>query len=116
MQPFFFFLTSRSAEFAPQCPAESPHLVRSRSICSASARSWPAQHVYGGILKLDAEILGHGLSLGEDGNVLAHGLAAVAEARSLDGSDLQAAAQLVHDRCRKGFTLDTFPNNQERIL
>jgi hypothetical protein len=42
------------------------------------------------------EILDTGLASGENGDVLQHGLAAVAKARRLHGRDLQPAAQLVH--------------------
>ncbi len=37
------------------------------------------------VLELDAEIFGDHLAAGEDRDVLEHGLAAVAEARGLDG-------------------------------
>ena len=50
------------------------------------------------ILKLDAQVLGDALAAGQDCDVLQHCLAAVAEARSLDGADLQRATQLVDDQ------------------
>jgi hypothetical protein len=46
------------------------------------------------VLELDAEILADHLAAGEDGDVLEHGLAAVAEARRLDGADLQVPRSL----------------------
>ena len=49
-----------------------------------------AEHVERDVLELDAEILGDHLAAGEHGDVLQHGLAAVAEAGRLDGGDLQA--------------------------
>src|SRR5690349_5783891 len=52
-----------------------------------------AEHVEHDVLELDAEILGDHLAGGEHGDILEHGLAAVAEARSLHGRDFQPAAQ-----------------------
>src|SRR3546814_5423758 len=51
---------------------------------------------------------------GQDGDVLQHGLAAIAEARSLDRSDLQAAAQLVDDQGRQRFAFDVLSDDEER--
>ncbi len=51
----------------------------------------------------------------EDGDVLEHGFAAIAEARSLDGSDLEAAAQLVDDERGKSLALDVFGDNEQRL-
>src|SRR5262249_25152779 len=48
-----------------------------------------AQHVEGDVLELDAEILGDRLAAGQDSDVLQHRLAAIAEARSFDGGDLE---------------------------
>src|SRR5262249_31354227 len=47
------------------------------------------------VLELDAEILGDGLAAGQDRDVLQHGLAAIAEARRLDGGAVPRAAKLV---------------------
>ena len=52
---------------------------------------------------------------GEDGDVFEHGLAAVAEARSLDGCDLERAAELVDDEGRERFAFDVFGDDQERL-
>src|SRR6185503_5377888 len=49
-------------------------------------------------LELDAEVLRDGLAAREDGDVLQHLLAAVAEARRLDGADVQRATELVDDQ------------------
>src|SRR6267378_3140101 len=49
------------------------------------------------VLQLDAEIFRDGLATREDRDILQHGLAPIAEARSLDGRDLQRATQLVDD-------------------
>src|SRR5690606_9552619 len=56
-----------------------------------------AEHVEGDVLQLDAEVFRDDLAAGQDGDVLQHGLAAVAEAGGLDGGDAKAAAQLVDD-------------------
>jgi hypothetical protein len=73
-----------------------------------------AEHVYGDILELDAEILGDQLAAGEDGDVLQHGLTAIAETWRLDGSDLQAAAQLVDHKGGKCLTLDVLRDHEQR--
>ena len=44
-----------------------------------------AEQVEGGVLELEADLFGDDLAAGEDGDVLQHGLAAVAEAGGLDG-------------------------------
>src|SRR6185436_75305 len=54
-----------------------------------------AQVLEGQALELEAQVLGDGLAAGEDGDVLQHLLAAIAEAGGLDRADLQGAAQLV---------------------
>jgi hypothetical protein len=48
------------------------------------------------------------------GTMLQHGLAAVAEPRSLDGGDAQAAAQLVDDARGQGLALDVLGDDDER--
>src|SRR5258707_9094778 len=53
------------------------------------------------VLELNAEIFSDGLAAGEDGNVLQHGLAAIAEARGLYGRDLESATQLVDHEGRE---------------
>src|SRR5438552_2868465 len=59
-----------------------------------------AEHVERDVLELDAEILADDLAAGQDGDVLEHRLAAIAEAGRLDRRDLEAAAQLVDDQRR----------------
>src|SRR5690606_18269917 len=44
------------------------------------------------------------------------GLAAIAEARSLDSSNLEAATQTVDDEGRESLTFDVFGNDQQRTL
>src|SRR6478672_11148802 len=55
-----------------------------------------AEHGERDVLELDAEIFRDRLAAGQDRDVLQHGLAAIAEARRLDGRDLQAATETVH--------------------
>src|SRR5690606_2841624 len=50
----------------------------------------------------------------QDGGVFQHGLAAVAEARGLDGGGLQDAADVVHDQGGQGFALDVLGHDQQR--
>ena len=49
----------------------------------------------------------------DDRDVLEHGLAAIAEARSLDGSHLEATAQLVDDEGGKRLAFDVFSDDEE---
>src|SRR5713101_9483090 len=67
------------------------------------------------VLQLDAEVLGDGLAAGEDGDVLQHGLAAIAEAGRLDGADLQRATQLVDDQGGQRLALDVLSDDQQRL-
>ena len=52
---------------------------------------------------------------GQDGDVAEHGLAAVAEAGRLDGTDLQDAAQLVDHQHRQRFALDVLGDDEQRL-
>src|SRR5207302_2251854 len=72
-----------------------------------------AEHVERNILELDAEVFRDRLAAGQDRDVLQHGLAAIAEARRLDGRDLQAAAQTVDDQGRQRLALDVFRDDDE---
>ena len=67
------------------------------------------------VLELDAEVFGDGLAAGQRGDVFEHGLAAVAEAGSLDGGALQGAAQLVHHQGRQRFALDVLGDDHQRL-
>ena len=75
----------------------------------------PAQVFQLDVLELDAQVFGDGLAAGEDGDVAEHGLAAIAEARSLNGRDVQGAAQLVDDQGREGFAVHVLSNDDERL-
>src|ERR1700690_2510777 len=74
-----------------------------------------AKHVEGDVLKLDAEIFRDRLTAGQDRDVLQHGLAAIAEARRLDGGDLQTATQAVDDEGGESFAFDVFGDDDERL-
>src|ERR1700736_3359791 len=73
------------------------------------------EHGEGDVLELDAEIFRDRLTTGQNCDVLQHGLAAIAEARSLDGRDLQTAAQTVDDEGGESFAFDVFRDDDERL-
>src|SRR5579863_6198483 len=66
-------------------------------------------------LELDAEVIGDEFATGEDRDVFEHGLAAVAEAGSLHGADVDGATELVHDEGREGFAFDFLGDDQEGL-
>ena len=68
-----------------------------------------------GVLELQAHLLGDDLAAGEDGDVLEHPLAAVAEAGRLDGDPGEGAAELVDDEGREGLALDVLGDDHERL-
>src|SRR5665648_720247 len=68
-----------------------------------------------GLVELEAHLLGDDLAAGEDGDVLEHALAAVAEAGGLDGDAGERAAQLVHDQGRESFTLDVLGHDEDLL-
>src|SRR5665647_1495598 len=67
------------------------------------------------VLHLDAEIFRDRLTAGQNGDVLQHRLAAIAEARSFDGSNLEATAQTVDDQGGERFAFDVFSDDDERL-
>src|SRR4029078_8988263 len=66
------------------------------------------------VLELEAHLLGDHLGAREDRDVLEHALAAVADARRLDGDGLERAAQLVDDDLRERLALDVLRQHQQR--
>src|SRR3954453_815090 len=66
------------------------------------------------VLELEAHLLGDHLGAREDRDVLEHPLAAIAEARRLDGDGLEGAAQLVDDDRRERLALDVLRNDEQR--
>src|SRR6266702_6295539 len=73
------------------------------------------EHVERDVLELDAEVFRDRLTTGQNCDVLEHRLAAIAEARSLDGRDLQTATETVHDQGGEGFTFDVFGDDDQRL-
>ena len=71
-----------------------------------------AEQVEGGVLELEADLLGDDLAAGEDGHVLQHRLAALAEAGGLDGDRLERAADLVDHEGGEGLALDVLGDDQ----
>src|SRR3954454_20434958 len=67
------------------------------------------------VLELEAHLLGDDLAAGEDRDVLEHALAAVAEARRLDGDAGERAAELVDDERRERLALDVLGDDQQRL-
>ncbi len=65
-------------------------------------------------LELDAEVFGDDLAARQDRDVFEHCLAAIAEARCLNSSNVQRAAKLVHDQGRECFAFDVFSNDEQR--
>ncbi len=55
------------------------------------------------------------LAAGEGGDILQHRFAAIAEARSLDGRDLQRATQFVDDEGSERFAFDIFSDDDQRL-
>ncbi len=55
------------------------------------------------------------LAGGQHGDVFQHGLAAVAEAGSLDGDHVEGAAQLVDDQGGEGFAVHVFGDDQQGL-
>ncbi len=66
-----------------------------------------------GALELPAEVLGDDLAAGEDGDVLEHGLAPVAETRGLDRGALERAPELVHHQGGQGLALDVLGDDEQ---
>src|SRR6202163_4298591 len=67
------------------------------------------------VLHFDAEIFRDRLTAGQHCDVLQHGLAAISEARSLHGCDLQTATQAVDDQGGERFAFDIFSDNHQRL-
>src|SRR5690606_5381432 len=72
-----------------------------------------AEQVEVRVLELEAHLFGDDLAAREDRDVLQLSLAAVAEARSLDGNGLEDAADLVQHERREGFALDVLRDDDE---
>src|SRR5205807_5824921 len=73
-----------------------------------------AEHVERDALELDAKILADYLTAAQDGKVIEHCLAAIAEARRLHSRDLQPAAQFVDAEGRLRLPLDILRDDPHR--
>ena len=74
-----------------------------------------AEQVEARVLELEADLLGDDLAAGEDGDVLQHGLAAVAEPGGLHRDGLERAADLVDDQRGQGLALDVLGDDDQRL-
>ena len=73
-----------------------------------------AELIQADVLQLEAQILADELPAGQDGDVAEHGLAAIAEAGSLDGTDVQDVAQPIDDQGGQGFAFDVLGDDEQR--
>ena len=64
--------------------------------------------------ELEADFVADDRATGQDGDVFQHGLAAITEARGLDGNGLQDAADVVDHQGRQRFAIDFFSDDQQR--
>src|SRR5215208_752450 len=76
----------------------------------------PPQLVELGILQLEAQLLGDDFSAGEDGDVLQHPLAPVAEERGPYRRHIQRAARLVDYQGRQRLAFQVIRDDQERTV
>ncbi len=67
------------------------------------------------LLQLLAQLLGDDLPAGEDGDVLEHLLAAIAEPRRLDGRNFQGSAQLVDHQRSQRLALDLLGDDEDGL-
>src|ERR1700754_4160180 len=74
-----------------------------------------AQQAQVSVLQLEADLFADDRATGEDRDVLQHGLAAVAEARGLDGDGLEGAAHLVDDQGGQRLALDVLGDDHQRL-
>ena len=72
-----------------------------------------AQQLDGSVLQLIAQVAADDGAAGQDGDILQHLLAAVAEAGSLDSNNIQAAAQTVDDEVGQSVALDILSDDQQ---
>ena len=73
-----------------------------------------AEHLDGCLLKLDAFLLADDGAAGEDSDVFQHLFAAVAEARSLHGADLQLCTQTVDNQCCQCLAVHILCDDEQR--
>ncbi len=68
------------------------------------------------VSSLRPDLFGDHRAAGQDGDVLQHGLAAVAKARGLDGEHVEHAAQFVQHEGGQGFAVDVFGDDDQVAL
>src|ERR1039457_4024189 len=66
-------------------------------------------------LEFETEVFADELGAGQDGDILAHGLAAITEARGFDGNNVERAAQLVDHQRGQRFAFEVFRDDQHRL-
>ena len=66
-------------------------------------------------LKREANLVRDHLTTGQDGDVLEHGLASIAEFRRLDRRGLEDALEIIDDERRERFALDLFRDDEQRF-
>ena len=75
----------------------------------------PAQVLQPDAFQLDAGLFHDRLAAGQDGDIFQHGLAAIAEARSLHRAGVQRAAQLVDHQGGQRFAFHFLGDDQQRL-
>jgi hypothetical protein len=71
------------------------------------------EHLGGGFVELDVELVGEDGTVGQDGKIAEDGLAVVAESRSLDGDDLELATELVQNADSQSFTVNILGDDDQ---
>ena len=74
------------------------------------------QQIERDVLELEPDLVGDDLPACEDGQVLEHRLAAIAEAGGLDRYGLERATHLVHDERGEGRSVDVLGNDHQRTF
>ena len=72
-----------------------------------------AENGHIGVFQFHADVAGDDLSAGEDGDILQHFLAAIAESRSLDTDTGEGAAQFVQDDGGEGFAFHVLSDDEK---
>ncbi|KAK1251115.1 hypothetical protein MKX07_005670 [Trichoderma sp. CBMAI-0711] len=72
-----------------------------------------AQHVGGGLLELDVELVREDGAVGQDSEIAEDGLAVVTEAGGLDGGDLELATELVQNADSQSLAVNVLGDDDE---
>lgn len=72
------------------------------------------EHVGGGLLKLDVELVSEDGTAGEDGNITEDRLSVVTKAGGLDGGDGELTSELVEDDGSESLTVNVLGDDQQR--